>query len=468
MISFAGLNSVYPTRPTQKNTTDIEPWLTAELLRFRMNWPHLSQRYLVPAVTCLIGAALGSSTALGNSPTHSPYRNLSVFARALAHLELSYVDPVDQDALIEGAIEGMAGALDPHTAYLPAERYQRLMEDTEGQYGGIGVEILARDGWLTITSIFDGSPAATAGLKSGDRILSIDKIPARDMRMTDALDRVRGRIGTSVELGIVRVVDGDRKQLRKLVTRQAIQIDVVSVSKEQGVVIIRIAAFADKTAEHLEAALARAAADPQSEAVVIDLRGNAGGLLDQAARSADLLLSQGTIVTTRGRGGAVLANYRADSHRLTLNKPLFVWVDAFTASAAEILAAALQEGRVGLVIGHRTWGKGSVQNIIELPDGSALKVTVARYFSGSGRSIQALGIAPDIMLARPEDAPSERELPRHLEQGSRIKLEQAELHSPPWSKPRRRAALTQKANCKQQGIDHAACTRMILGALAKG
>ena len=427
--------------------------------------PRIAQRYLVPAVTCLIGACFGVSSASGNSPTPSPYRNLSVFARALAHLELSYVDAIDQDALIEGAIQGMAASLDPHSAYLPAERFERLMEDTEGEYGGVGVEILARDGWLTVTTVFDGSPAADAGLTTGDRILSIDGIAARDMRMTDALDRVRGRVGTSVELSILRNHEGTRTRLTKRMTRQIININVVTNTVKDGIYMIRVAAFAEQTSEKLEAALEEAKKDVGSHAIVIDLRGNAGGLLDQAARSADLLLSKGTIVSTRGRGDVVLARYQADPHQVLLQKPIFVWVDSFTASAAEILAAALQEGHVALLIGHQTWGKGSVQNIVELPNGSALKITVARYFTGKGRSIQASGIKPDISLATLKGTPSERVLERHLLQGSGLKSEAPQSRGTTWTDAARRQAYSQNEACRAEGVDHAACTQKILDVL---
>lgn len=428
----------------------------------RINW---FQRLAVPALTCAVGVALGVSSASGSSPNHSPFRNLSVFARALSHLELSYVDPVDQDALIDGAIEGMAASLDPHTAYLPAERYQRLLEDTEGKYGGIGVEIMARDGWLTVTNVFADSPAAHAGLQAGDRVLSIDEVPARDMRMTDALDRVRGPIGTSVDLAILRIDNSERMQLSKRVTRQAIKIDPVTLQIRDRLAVIRIAAFTEKAAEQLERHLKHTNEDNDIDAIVIDLRGNAGGLLDQAARAADLFVSRGTIVTTRGRGNVILASYKADQDFHEMKRPLFVWIDPFTASAAEILAAALQEQGVGLLVGHQTWGKGSVQNIVELPDGSALKVTVARYFSGRGRSIQAAGIAPDIELAEPDFSLSEQSLPRHLKQVSPLQTDASVESTVGWNKAHRQQAQKQQKNCKKKDVDHQACTRLIVDAL---
>lgn len=424
------------------------------------------ERTLVPVVTCLLGAALGVSSVSGDSPKDlSPYRNLSIFARALSHLELSYVDPIDQDALINGAIEGMAAALDPHTAYLPAERYQRLMEDTEGQYGGIGVEIMGRDGWLTVTNVFPKSPAAKAQLKPGDRVLSIDRVPARDMRMADALDRVRGPIGTTVELGILRIEDEKRSQLVKRLLRQAIEVDPVSYETHHGLAIIRVAAFTEHTAAQLQQHVQIAMANPEAKAIVLDLRGNAGGLLDQAARSADLFLNDGTIVSTRGRGGAVLANYKADGTAFALHRPLFIWVDAFTASAAEILAAALQDARIAVLIGHRTWGKGSVQNIVELPDGSALKVTVARYFTGRGRSIQAAGVTPDITLYAPPELPSERSLQRHLSSGQDLQAKPPHANAAWWNDRRLKQARAARPQCNKKGTDHQVCTSLIVDAL---
>lgn len=356
----------------------------------------------------LLGVGIASVLALGGAvvvsaqgtPTRaSPYANLAIFARALAHIEASHVEPPDQDRLVYGAIRGMVETLDPHSTFLDPDEYRILTSDTEGQFGGIGVAIDVRDGWLTVHGVTDGSPAERAGMRPGDRFLTIDGWAARDMRISEAVRRMRGDPGTEVRVRLRREGVDDAVELT--LTREIIHVEAVEARVlEDGIVYARIRSFQGTTTDELRAALDRAVEDTRSaggvRGVMLDLRGNPGGLLDEAVRVCDEFLSEGVIVSTRGRGGELLDEASARGPGTRPSWPMVVIVDHFSASAAEIVAGALQDHHRAMIVGARTWGKGSVQNIIELPDGSALKLTIARYYTPSGVSIQAQGITPDV------------------------------------------------------------------------
>jgi carboxyl-terminal processing protease len=350
-------------------------------------------------------------------------------ARALAHIENTYVDEVDQDALVHGAIRGMVQTLDPHSSYLSPDEYRILASDTSGRFGGIGVEIDVRDGWLHVTRVIEGGPAEAAGVQPGDRILAIDGRGARDLPIDEAVRRMRGEPGTRVRVRLRRQGRDDAVDVS--ITRAIVELRAVEARLlDGGVVYVRLRAFQETTAAELRGALdqaaTRAARAGGVRGVLLDLRDNPGGLLQQAVLVSDEFLGSGVIVTTKGRGGAVLDEARARASGTRPNWPMVVLVNGFTASAAEIVAGALQDHRRAVIVGQRTWGKGSVQNVIELPDQSALKLTVARYYTPSGRSIQATGIEPDVTLdavddavlaqaLRGREAVSEVTLDRHLE-----------------------------------------------------
>lgn len=346
------------------------------------------------------------------TPTRaSPYANLSIFARALAHIEVSHVEPPDQDRLIRGAIRGMVETLDPHSAFLDPDEYRILAADTEGRFGGIGVEIDVRDGWLVVHGVIEGGPAARAGIRPGDRFLTIDGWAARDMPISQAVRRMRGEPGTQVQVRIRR--DDVPDAIELTLTREVIRVDAVEARVlPDRVVYLRIRAFQGTTTQEVRAALDRAVEETREAGgvagVLLDLRGNPGGLLDEAVRVADEFLEDGVIVSTRGRHGELLEEARARPGGTRPPWPMVVLVDHFSASAAEIVAGALQDHRRATIVGTRTWGKGSVQNLIELPDGSALKLTVARYYTPNGTSIQAHGIDPDIEVEQLDAATLER------------------------------------------------------------
>lgn len=356
-------------------------------------------------VVTALAAGLAAVVPCRAHADESPYKKLEIFARALTHIEQSHVAPVQEDALIAGAIRGMLEALDPHSAFLSPQEYRILRSDTEGRYAGIGVEVGVRDGWLTVLTVFKGGGAAEVGLQPGDRFLSIAGRAARDMRMTEAIALIRGEPGTTVKVSIRR--EGRADDVVVELTRSV--VDVAAVEGQllpDGTIMLRLRAFQEETAQEFVAALEQAeaelaAAKRKPVGLVLDLRDNPGGLVTAATAVADLFLGEGVIVGIRGRGGQLLREHRAQRNGTRATLPMVVLVNGSTASAAEILAGALQDRGRAVVVGSRTFGKGSVQNIIELPDGSALKLTTALYYTPAGRSIQARGIIPDV-LASPQ------------------------------------------------------------------
>lgn len=376
----------------------------------------------------VMGAAFGAGvladrTAHSDPPRASPYRRLGILSQVMAHIENSYVDPVDEDRLIDGAIRGMVGTLDPHSSYLNPEEYALLESDTTGQFGGIGVEIDGRGDYLTVLAPIPGSPAARAGVRAGDEILSIDGHDARGIDVDEAVRRMRGAPGTHVRVVLRR--RGVSEPLRLDLVREVIHVaSVESRLLPESIGYVALRSFQERASEELSQALDRLtqSAGGRLRGLVLDLRNNPGGLLDEAVIVADEFLRDGVIVTTRGRNGTAQDEARAHAAGTRPEFPMVVLVNEYTASAAEIVAGALQDHRRALIVGTRTFGKGSVQTIIDLPDGGALKLTIARYYTPSGRSIQAQGIAPDVQVEQldlPESGPGntperERDLEQHL------------------------------------------------------
>jgi carboxyl-terminal processing protease len=380
-------------------------------------------------VSLILAAVAGGQVASAVPERASPFRNLGIFARALSHVELSYVDTVDQDALVYGAIRGMLQTLDPHSSFMDPEEYRILTSDTEGRFGGVGIEISVKDGWLVVLSVFDGSPADRAGVRPGDRFLAIEGRDARDMRVREAVRRMRGEPGTQVRVAIRR--PGQPKALEMTLTREIIQVRAVEgrVLPDR-IVYVRVRAFQKGATQELRRVLDEAVARTQEgggvRGLILDLRDNAGGMLDEAVLMGDEFLPEGVIVSTRGRDKRLLDEVKAHRRGTRPDWPMAVLVNGFSASAAEIVAGALHDHGRAVLVGTRTFGKGSVQSLIELPDDSALKLTIARYYTPKGRSIQAAGIDPDMVVeqldmdkleaarARP-DILREEGLERHLQ-----------------------------------------------------
>ncbi|MCX8073803.1 MAG: S41 family peptidase [Candidatus Binatia bacterium] len=353
------------------------------------------------------------------------YDSIEVFTNVLTLVQRNYVDPVTTKQLIEGAITGMLTALDPHSAYLPPESYKELQVDTRGTFGGLGIEITIRNNVLTVVSPIEDTPAYRAGIKPGDQIIKIDEEFTKDMPLTEAVRRMRGAPGTKVRLTLRR--EGVVKPIELTLTREVIKIQSVkSRLLEKGYAYVRITQFQERTDDDLQKALAKLEQDnggPLS-GLILDLRNNPGGLLTQAIKVADEFIDSGLVVYTDGRLESQKQKYFAHKQGSRTDFPMIVLVNSGSASASEIVAGALQDHRRALILGTQTFGKGSVQTILPLEENSAIRLTTARYYTPNGRSIQATGITPDIVLDNPTTlaaagGPSlprirEENLPRHL------------------------------------------------------
>ena len=339
-------------------------------------------------------ASIGTAAAAG-------YGKLDVFARVLAFVENNYVDDVDGDQLIYGAIKGMLSSLDPHTIFLPPDEYKAMRADTSGEFGGLGVEIAAGEDSLVVVAPIDDTPAARAGIQAGDKILAIDGETTRGMSVPVAVRRMRGELGTKVTLLLMR--EGFEAPLQLALLRDRVRVQSVEWRLyPEGRGYVRIKSFQERTDEHLGKALAslkEANGGKELQGLVIDLRNNPGGLLDQAVRVADRFLGEGLIVSTQGRGGKELEASRAHLAGTEPAYPLVLLVNGGSASASEIVAGALQDHGRAVLLGTKTFGKGSVQTVIDLDDGSGLKLTIARYYTPEHRSIHGKGIEPDLLLA---------------------------------------------------------------------
>ncbi len=363
--------------------------------------PSFSHRGIVTALcvpAAFAGGAVATTLARATTEAQSPYAVLGQMARVLVLIENEYVEPVERTRLLEGAVKGMVAELDPHSAYLPAQDYSIFQDDTEGRFGGVGVEVDFRDDSVVIIAPIEGSPAEKAGVKPGDRILSIDNEPTRGRSSDDLVRRMRGKAGSKVMLTIRR--DGVDKLLYFKLTRQIIEVSSVAARLlTGGIGYLRLKQFQSGTHAELLGQIGelKHAAGGKLQGVVLDLRNNPGGLVDEASAVADEFLEEGVIYTTRHRGETV-DTVRATKAGALRREPLAVLVNQYSASAAELVAGALQDQHRGTVVGAPTFGKGSVQTILDLPDGAGIRLTTMRYYTPSGRAIQAQGIRPDVLV----------------------------------------------------------------------
>lgn len=328
----------------------------------------------------------------------STYKSLKIFNEVLDIVEKNYVEEVKQKKLIDEAVNGMIKSLDPHSAYLTPDQYKELQVDTSGTFGGLGIVISMQNDQLTVVSPIEDTPAFKAGLKAGDRILKIDGQITKGMSIQDAVKKMRGPENTKVTLTILRK---DFKEPRDFeITRAVIKIKSVKHNVyDDSIGYIRISAFQESTVDELRKALQQISGKSGDlKGIVIDVRNNPGGLLDQAVKASDAFLKSGTIVSTKGRAKAIESKFVARDDGNEPTCPIVVLVNEGTASASEILSGALQDNGRAIVLGMPTFGKGSVQTVIPLEDGSALKLTTAKYYTPKGRSIQAEGIKPDIVV----------------------------------------------------------------------
>ncbi len=361
------------------------------------------------------GATWGARSSLATTHDDSPYAVVGQLARVLVQVEKDYVDPVDRTKLLTGAIKGMVEGLDPHSSYMTPEEYDAFANETEGQFGGLGIEVDMRGDKLTVIAPIEGSPAARAGIHSGDHILSVDGEEIEHVALDKLIKRMRGPVGTHVKLYIRRA--GVRDPLVFDLVRAVVHLASVSSRLlEGGVAYIRVKQFQEHTHEELLRAAIRLRQRGALTGVVLDLRSDPGGLVDQAAEVADEFLVGGTIYTTRHRG-EIVDEVKARSGGAFSALPVVVLVDEWTASASELVAGALQDQKRALVVGANTFGKGSVQSIFPLPGGAGMRLTTARYYTPNGRSLQAEGVHPDVIIDSQEpDAllVHERDLEGHL------------------------------------------------------
>ena len=334
----------------------------------------------------------------------SDYESIELFTDVMAIVKKSYVEEVDTKKLIYGAINGMLSSLDPHSSFMPPDTYKEMKIDTKGAFGGLGIEISIKDGVLTVISPIEDTPAFKAGIKSGDQILKIDDKLTKDLNINDAVKRMRGLKGTKVVLTIMR--DGFDKPKEFPLERDIIQVKSVrSALMDGGYGYVRIAQFQEKTDEDLGKALKSLKEQNKGElkGLVLDMRNDPGGLLDQAVRVADHFVPEGQmIVYTEGREKDSKMQFTSKKGSKEPAYPIVVLINGGSASASEIVAGALQDHKRAIVMGTQSFGKGSVQTIIPLSDDSGLRLTTARYFTPKGRSIQAKGITPDIVVERVE------------------------------------------------------------------
>jgi len=368
------------------------------------------------------------------------YRQLQKFSQVMELVRRSYVKEVSDEELIDGALAGMLSHLDPHSVYLDKDMYKQMQVDTTGEFGGVGIEITAAEGGIRIVAPIEDTPGDRAGLHAGDLIIKIDGELARDMSLPEAVKRMRGKPGTPVVLTIFRKgtdAPFDVRVVRDIIHVKSVKGDFL----DNHFAYLRITQFQEKTASMLRkqyAELEKRAGHPLDGAV-LDLRNNPGGLLDQAVKVSDLFLDKGNIVSTKSRVGKNLS-FDAQPGDILKGKPLIVLINQGTASAAEIVSGALQDHHRAVLLGERSFGKGSVQSVVPLQDGTAIKVTTALYYTPSGRSIQATGIEPDIrvpFIPLPPVAQqkphvpgiSERDLKGHLRNGNGKRAKQQE-HEP--------------------------------------
>jgi carboxyl-terminal processing protease len=353
--------------------------------------------FLTAVLTALIllGAWADINAAAVDRTT---YQNLKTFSEVLDMVQKNYVEPIDNDKLMQGAINGMIRSLDPHSGFMTPEMYKELEVETRGSFGGIGIEISIRKDVLTVVSPIEDTPAFQAGVKAGDQILAIDGVTTKDITISEAVKKLRGPKDTRVTITILR--EGMAKPRDIVITRSLIKIRSVRAKVyDNQIGYIRIASFQETTVDDLRKALreVEAKATPL-KGLVLDMRYNPGGLLSQAVEVSDLFLKTGDIVSTRGRAKSMESRAQAKDDGTEPACPIVVIVNEGTASAAEIVSGALQDNGRAVILGTQTFGKASVQTVIPLEGGSALKLTTARYYTPKGRSIQAEGITPDIVV----------------------------------------------------------------------
>ena len=358
------------------------------------------------------GLSLGVMTALqfaapvlaqSSSERSSVYEQLDLFGDIFERIRSQYVEEVDEAELIEAAINGMLTSLDPHSSYMSPKAAADMRVQTRGEFGGLGIEVTQQDGFVKVVSPIDGTPADAAGIEAGDFITHVDGETVLGLTLNQAVEMMRGPVGSEIIITVVR--EGEDEPFDVSIIRDTIKLTAVRSRVEGSSVVLRITTFNDQTYPNLSDGIAKQVEDlggiDNVNGFVLDLRNNPGGLLSQAIRVSDAFLEKGEIVSTRGRDPQDGDRYNASPDDLAEGKPIVVLINGGSASASEIVAGALQDHRRAVVVGTRSFGKGSVQTVMPLGGDGAMRLTTARYYTPSGRSIQALGVSPDIIVEQP-------------------------------------------------------------------
>ncbi len=383
------------------------------------------------------GALLGMTLIFGQmvfadrSPTEPdlPIDDLRAFSEIFGRIKSSYVEPVEDKELIENAIRGMLSGLDPHSSYLDLDGFKELREGTSGEFGGLGIEVSMEDGFVKVVAPIDDTPAAEAGVEAGDLIIRLDDKPVKGMSLNDAVDIMRGEPGSTIQLTIIR--EGEDKPLVLELTRAIIKVKSVKFETlEPGFGYLRISTFQSPTGQSVRDAISELKKNNNNDlkGLVLDLRNNPGGVLDAAVEVSDAFIDKGLIVYTEGRIDDADQKFQAKPGDMLNGAPIIVLINGGSASASEIVAGALQDHKRAVIVGGKSFGKGSVQTVMPLTNDTAVKMTTARYYTPNGRSIQADGIEPDITIegikvsAQEDNAFTplrEADLTRHLENGQK-------------------------------------------------
>ena len=357
----------------------------------------------------LSGVALGTALSLGGSALAGrdaaneintiPFEGLKTFSEVYGRIRQDYVEPVTDEKLLEDAIRGMLSGLDPHSAYLDQEQYNELKVGTTGQFGGLGIEVGMENGFVKVVSPIDDTPAQKAGIKAGDLIIRLDDKPVKGMSLNDAVKMMRGEPGSPIVLTVVR--EGLEQPLKIKIVRDIIKVkSVKSRVLENGYGYVRITSFQAKTGDNMADAISELKKSGEIKGLVLDLRNNPGGVLNAAVSVSDAFLEEGLIVYTDGRVEDAKMRFSATPEDVLHGAPIVVLINGGSASASEIVAGALQDHKRAVIMGEKTFGKGSVQTILPTSNGGAVKLTTARYYTPSGRSIQAEGITPDVPISK--------------------------------------------------------------------
>lgn len=398
----------------------------------------MMKKFVLASLGGILGGVLIATQVTGpllaqeRSDTPNVYEQLDLFGNVFERIRSEYVEDVDTSELIAAAINGMLTSLDPHSSYLPPEDFDDMRTQTRGSFGGLGIEVTQEDGFIKVVTPMDDTPADMAGVEPGDLITHVDGEPLLGLTLAEAVDMMRGPVGSEIIVTIAR--EGVAEPFDLSIIRDTIRLQAVRVRSEGDTVILRLTTFNEQTYPNLRDRLAEAIKEmggiDELGGVVLDLRNNPGGLLTQAVSVSDAFLEQGEIVSTRGRAEGEGDRFNAQSGDLIDGKPLVVLINGGSASASEIVAGALQDHRRAIVVGTRSFGKGSVQTVMPLRGDGAIRLTTSRYYTPSGRSIQALGVSPDIVVEQPARAPIEEiddtERPTRSEANLRGRLDNAD------------------------------------------